>query len=152
MQVLGTKALNLKVLFGDEWATFKFMQFLSGHSEDSETVRRLCPDEPMVGDRPVPDQQHPLPPPPPGDEDMQDLDEDMDEEDDLMPDPPPHPYPQHPKFIPRPPISTGSTRHPRSPVSTGGSVMSVQPQPPPNPKPYKAFNPPVKASAKTESS
>jgi hypothetical protein len=139
LQVRGHERLNLRVLFGENWLNYKFMQFLSCSKENSKKLHELDPEDPYLGQDPDPDNQHPQSPQQP-DEDMSEPDADMPQpdedmyDDDIMHDPPT--YPKGPPPMPnRQPVSTGSTR--REPVSTTSSQHTL-PGAPPGPPPPKA--------------
>lgn len=109
----GTKPLNLRAMFGDDWETYRWVQFLSANGSFARQIREAAPDQPMLGDDPRPDDQYPQPPPQPIPMavDNNNDDGDHDEGDDVPMDLPPPPPPKHPPPNPPQPMSTqGSSR------------------------------------------
>ena len=144
MSFSGTESLNFKLVFGNDWETYDWVQFLGISEEDSAVIRRIV-DDPMVGEDPYNDPRAPEPPRVPSmrlpiipeDDNMEDPDMDID---DNPPQHPPQPPPQPPQQPPRqPPQQPQRLNHrqqrsrDRTPIPSREPVISNastrQPQP-----------------------
>ena len=132
----GTMNLNLKTIFGSEWETQNWIQFLGVDDEQIDRVRQALPDEPMLAP-PADNNAHILPPrlePIPEDAIMNDPDEDMEQPIEAPPPPPPWHDPRPPRQQPRSRertpvpsqqsnISSEATR--RQSINTNASIHSA---------------------------
>ena len=138
MVINGKLPLQLKATFGDEWNDIHWAQFLGTSSQDAKALKKVRPDEPMLGDDP---DQGPQAPPgsriPVDDQSMPhggDSDEEMGDEPGELPPPPPPPQQPRPG-VQRYPIHSGNSSRsrtslastvPRSMASTKPHAMSTE--------------------------
>ena len=125
IQYEGAQALRLATVFGSDWAQFRFVQFLTSSPEASPDIKRIMPDEPMLGDTPTPDNQYPQPPTIPIPVPMNvDSDHESEKDDEVRDLPkPPSRSPQPPGNSQRSPAPTDKSS--RRPVGTGSSNAST---------------------------
>ena len=127
MSFNGTETINFKLIFGNDWETYDWIQFLGISEEDSAVIRRIV-DEPMVGEDPYNDPRAPEPPRVPSmrlpiipeDDDMDNPDM---ETDNHPPQPPPQP-PQQPPHGPSRPNNRQPRSRERTPVPSREPVIS----------------------------
>lgn len=131
----GTQRLNLRQMFGEQWSDVCWMQFLGINEATGHELKKIMPDEPMLGDPPQPRPDAPMPPlthQSSVDQSMHEPDEDMsgDDGDVFPPQPPPLPpgLPQ-PRTRTRTPVHTDTStirelRTPDKPTGTSSTGRS----------------------------